>query len=213
MYSSSVRRNIVRVALCAAVSAFSVPLSAVAGGSGSHEHNEHRSANEPEPESAHGHHQHKLEWGEPGRAGEVIRTIEVTMGDIYFKPEKIQAGEGETIRFIVRNVGNLVHEFNIGTNHMHQEHREEMVNMLKMGMMTATAIDHDKMEHGDMKHDDANSVLVEPGKSAELIWRFTEVRDLEFACNVPGHYEAGMVGVLSVEKTVSGALPPDNQTI
>lgn len=45
-----------------------------------------------------------------------------------------------------------------------------------------------------MKHDDPNSVLLEPGQSGELIWRFSGDTTLEFACNVPGHYQAGMYG-------------------
>ncbi len=50
-----------------------------------------------------------------------------------------------------------------------------------------------------MKHDDPNSVLLEPGKTAEIVWTFNETTSLEFACNVPGHYQAGMVGDLDVE--------------
>ena len=46
----------------------------------------------------------------------------------------------------------------------------------------------------DMRHDDPTSVLVEPGKTKELVWKFTKNAELEFACNMPGHYEAGMVG-------------------
>ena len=72
--------------------------------------------------------------------------------------------------------------------------------------MTATDIvtDHANMGHGGgahgamMKHDDPNSVLLRPGETKELIWRFAGGMTLEFACNVPGHYEAGMVGELKV---------------
>jgi uncharacterized cupredoxin-like copper-binding protein len=54
------------------------------------------------------------------------------------------------------------------------------------------------MSHGAMKHDAPNSVLVEPGKTAELTWTFTKVSDLQFACNIPGHYQAGMVGKVEI---------------
>jgi uncharacterized cupredoxin-like copper-binding protein len=80
-----------------------------------------------------------------------------------------------------------------------------MLKMQASGMLTATGMgkmDHAAMGHGDMggmKHDDPNSVLVEPGKSAELTWTFTKATGLEFACNIPGHYQAGMVGKLTVE--------------
>jgi len=64
-------------------------------------------------------------------------------------------------------------------------------------------MDHSAMGHGDMggmKHDDPNSVLVEPGKTAELTWTFSKAGALEFACNIPGHYQAGMVGKLTVSQ-------------
>lgn len=176
---------------------------AVASGTGDHDHQD---AGDTGQESTAGHHQHKLDWGEAGSSTEVDRTIQVVMGDIYFEPMSIQAGEGETIRFVLSNTGKLIHEFNIGTNHMHKEHQVEMSKMMEQGLITANAINHDGMAHGDMKHDDANSVLLEPGKSAELVWRFTQAKKLEFACNVPGHYEAGMVGTISIEKPDSQAL-------
>ena len=200
MNTLTTRKKPARIILLSAMLALSVPMSVLAGGTGAHKH---QNVSDPKQENAHGHHQHSLDWGEPGRAAEVNRTIEVTMGDVFFKPESIQASEGDTIRFVLKNVGNLIHEFNIGTDHMHKEHQQEMVEMLKQGVITATSINHNKMEHSGMKHDDANSVLLEPGESAELIWRFTKPKKLEFACNVPGHYEAGMVGLISVETSVS----------
>ena len=72
-------------------------------------------------------------------------------------------------------------------------------------MMSATGMgkmDHSAMGHGEMggmKHDDPNSVLVEPGKTAELTWTFSKATGLEFACNIPGHYQAGMVGKINVK--------------
>jgi uncharacterized cupredoxin-like copper-binding protein len=67
------------------------------------------------------------------------------------------------------------------------------------GMKAMAGMDHSKMDHG-MKHDDPNSVLVEPGKTAELTWTFSKATSLEFACNIPGHYQAGMVGKLTVSQ-------------
>ncbi|MNC74234.1 Copper binding protein, plastocyanin/azurin family [compost metagenome] len=64
-------------------------------------------------------------------------------------------------------------------------------------------MDHGAMGHdtkSGMKHDDPNSVLVEPGKTAELTWTFSKATRLEFACNVPGHYQAGMKGDLTVSQ-------------
>ncbi len=140
-------------------------------------------------------------FGEPGKASEVSRTIEITMGDNYFEPEALEIAAGETVRFVVRNDGEFLHEFNIGTAAMHAEHQKEMATMMEHGMMTATGMNHRmmQMDHAatgmsSHVHDDPNSVLLEPGETAELIWTFTQATDLEFACNVPGHYEAGMMG-------------------
>ena len=68
-------------------------------------------------------------------------------------------------------------------------------------VLEADRINHErmKMDMGGgktMEHDDPNSVLLEPGKSGEIIWKFTKATELEFACNVPGHYDAGMMGRL-----------------
>jgi len=106
--------------------------------------------------------------------------IEVKMSDNFYEPENISVKEGETIRFVIKNAGEFVHEFNIGTAATHAVHQKEM--MMDMGGGKT------------MKHDDPNSVLLEPGKSGEVIWIFSKAADIEFACNVPGHYDAGMVG-------------------
>jgi uncharacterized cupredoxin-like copper-binding protein len=146
-------------------------------------------------------HGHQIDFGEPGKASEATRTIEVVMYDNYFEPESISVQSGEVIRFVVRNEGDFLHEFNLGTAVMHAAHQKEMAAMQEHGMLTPTGIDHEmmNMDHSkagmpDMKHDDPNSVLVEPGQTAELVWKFTDPSNLEFACNVPGHYDSGMVG-------------------
>lgn len=148
----------------------------------------------------HGHGE-TLAFGEPGDSAVADRTVEIVMVDNYFEPEALVVQAGETVRFVVRNEGEFLHEFNIGTAAMHAEHQKEMMTMMEHGMMTATGVDHEmmKMDHGangmaGHVHDDPNSVLVEPGETRELVWRFAQATGLEFACNVPGHYEAGMMG-------------------
>ncbi|MEX0604911.1 MAG: cupredoxin domain-containing protein [Marinobacter sp.] len=151
----------------------------------------------------HGGH-HGGATGEPGKAEDVSRTIEVTMFDNYYEPETISVENGETIRFKVSNEGALVHEFNIGTAAMHEAHQEEMQMMVEHGVIKGDRIDHKMMAMDmggghSMKHDDPNSVLMEPGDTQEIIWQFTDATDLEFACNVPGHYQAGMYGDIRFE--------------
>jgi len=137
--------------------------------------------------------------GEPGKASEASRTITVEMHDNYYEPDSIDVKPGETVRFVVQNKGNLVHEFNIGTPAMHQAHQKEMMMMVEHGIIQGGTLNRDMMEmdmgNGKaMKHDDPNSVLLEPGQSREVVWKFSDKGDIEFACNVPGHYQAGMYG-------------------
>ena len=142
---------------------------------------------------------HGMEIGKPGDPAKVSRTIEIIMNDNFYEPESLDIKEGETIRFIVRNAGEFVPEFNIATAAMHEAHRPEMMMMVEHGVLEPDRINHEaakamqaSMGHG--MHDEANSVLLEPGKSGEVIWTFPEHAELEFACNVPGHYETGMHG-------------------
>jgi uncharacterized cupredoxin-like copper-binding protein len=137
--------------------------------------------------------------GEPGKASDVSRTIEVTMFDNYYEPENFSIKAGETVRFIVKNKGAMVHEFNIGTAEMHLKHQKEMMMMVEHGVLEVDRINKEAMKkdmgmgHGPMTHDDPNSVLLEPGKQGEIIWKFKDKVALEIACNIPGHYESGMV--------------------
>ena len=148
------------------------------------------------------------EIGHPAAAASATRTVNNEMTDLAFSPKTLEVKAGETVRFVLVNKGQLLHEINLGDAAMHAEHQKEMLKMQQSGAMTTTGMDHAGMDHGamgqgsmpmaGMTHDDPNSVLVEPGKTAELTWTFSGTRDLEFACNVPGHYQAGMVGTLKV---------------
>jgi uncharacterized cupredoxin-like copper-binding protein len=150
---------------------------------------------------------HGFAFGKPGTASEVTRTIEVIARDNEFEPAEISVKSGETIRFVIRNQGEFLHEFNIGKPEMHKQHQARMLEMMDHGMMMATGINHDMMMKGasgghmmaGMTHDDPNSVLVEPGETKEMIWTFAGAEGIEFACNVPGHYESGMMGPLKIE--------------
>ena len=156
-----------------------------------------------------GHKHETAAVGEPAKATATTRTVQVVMGDNFYEPETIPVKAGETVRFVIKNMGEFLHEFNIGTAAMHAAHQKEMAMMVEHGMLTATGVDEKKMnmDHSkmpgmghSMKHDDPNSVLVEPGQSKELVWKFTKDAALEFACNMPGHYESGMVGKVNFQR-------------
>lgn len=128
--------------------------------------------------------------GAPGAAAAVTRTVTITLGDNVYDPDTLAVKAGETVRLVLHNTGDFLHEFNIGTAAMHADHQKEMAMMADHGMLTPTEL---KPMPG-MMHNDPNSVLLKPGETRELIWTFGTARTLEFACNVPGHYESGMVG-------------------
>lgn len=125
----------------------------------------------------------------------VDRTIRIMIDGMDYSPDSIRVESGETIRFVVHNPDRLVHEFNIAPPAGHRKHQQEMQAMMEAGVLTPTEYHEPDGHHdGGMAHSHANSVLVEPGETRELVWSFEEARNLEFACNVPGHYQAGMRG-------------------
>ena len=135
---------------------------------------------------------HEGALGRPGDPGKVTRNVEVEMSDaMRFNPESIRVKRGETIRFIVKNTGKLQHEMVLGTIMELKEHAELM------------------RKFPEMEHADPNQVSVEPGKTGELIWQFTNAGTFDFACLVPGHFEAGMVGKVHVGRA-AGTDPADS---
>ena len=136
--------------------------------------------------------------GEIGKLSEVNKTIEIKMYDNYFEPKEIKIKKNETIRFLITNYGELVHEFNIATREMHLNHQNEMMKMMEYGILLGDKIDKQKMQELSKKdhslaHSHKNSLLLEPNQSGELIWKFSKDIVLEAACNVPGHYDSGMI--------------------
>lgn len=118
--------------------------------------------------------------GKPGNPGKVSRTIKVTAVDIKYDKPTIEVKTGETIRFVVTNAGKLRHEFMLGGMDEQREHAEMMKQM------------------PDMVHEDANTITLEPGETKSLVWQFTRAGELEVACHIPGHYEAGMKSKVTV---------------
>ena len=131
--------------------------------------------------------EHASALGKPGDSKKVTRTIEVGMSDtMRFSPATIAAKRDETIRFVVKNNGKLKHEMVLGTVKELKAHAALM------------------QKFPEMEHADPNQVSVEPGKTGELIWQFTKNGTFDFACLQPGHFEAGMVGKVTVAKSAAG---------
>jgi uncharacterized cupredoxin-like copper-binding protein len=122
-------------------------------------------------------------WGIAGDKKDVARTIEIAMtDDMRFSPSTIQVKEGETVRFVVANKGKVMHEMVIGDKKTLDEHAALM------------------RKFPNMEHDEPHMAHVGAGKKGDLIWKFNRAGDFDFACLIPGHYEAGMVGKIKVSK-------------
>ena len=102
-------------------------------------------------------------------------------GKMQFVPNHIDVKKGEQVRFIIKNKGVLKHEFMLASVRDNNKHAEMM------------------KKFPDMEHDDPNAQSVDPGKTAEILWRFTKAGTFEFACLIPGHREAGMRGSVFVK--------------
>ncbi len=125
--------------------------------------------------------------GNAGDAAKVSRTVTVDMSDaMRFTPSSITVKQGETIRLIAKNSGAIKHEMVLGSEKELKEHNEVM------------------KKNPEMEHADANMMTVAPGKTAEIIWQFTKAGKVNFACLQPGHYDAGMKGIVTVR---DGSMP------
>lgn len=119
--------------------------------------------------------------GKAGEASKVSRTVTVDMSDtMRFTPSSISVKQGETIRLIVKNSGAVKHELVLGSEKELKEHNEVM------------------KKNPEMEHADDNMVTVAPGKTGEVVWQFTKAGKVNFACLQPGHFDAGMKGVVTV---------------
>ena len=145
-----------------------------------------------------------MKIGSKGNESEVSRVIKVVMYDNYYEPSSFQINAGETIKFEVENAGELVHEFNIANKMMHMKHQPEMEKMVENEILFADSIDKDKMKKmakmdKSMGHSHSNSVLLEPKQKGDIIWKFDNAVNIEVACNVPGHYQAGMIAKVNIK--------------
>ena len=145
-----------------------------------------------------------MKIGSKGKESEVSRIVKVVMYDNYYEPSSFQIKDGETIKFEVENAGMLVHEFNIANKMMHMKHQPEMIKMAENGILLAFSIDKEKMKKmakmdKSMGHSHSNSVLLEPKQKGDIIWKFDNAVNIEVACNVPGHYQAGMIAKVNIK--------------
>jgi uncharacterized cupredoxin-like copper-binding protein len=131
-------------------------------------------------------HGHTYSAGEPGDVRKPARIVPVTMketddGKMLYFPNIIAAKKGEQIRFVITNAGKVPHEFVLASTDDNMKHAALM------------------QKYPDMEHDDPNGKTLQPGQKTEMLWRFSKSGTFEFACLIPGHREAGMLGNISVK--------------
>lgn len=123
----------------------------------------------------------QMPWGIAGDPRDAAKTIQIRMVDtMRFKPDRLTVRVGDTVRFVMHNDGQLMHELVLGTRATLDEHAAVM------------------RRFPNMEHDAAYMAHVAPGKRGEIVWKFNRAGEFDFACLVAGHYESGMVGKVNV---------------
>ncbi|MCZ7566067.1 MAG: cupredoxin family protein [Burkholderiales bacterium] len=120
-------------------------------------------------------------FGQAGDPTQVTRTVRVEMSDrMRFVPDAITVRRGETVKFVVRNSGKALHEMVLGT----MDHLNEHYELMK--------------KFPSMEHDEPHQAHVDPGRQGEIVWQFTNAGEFYYGCLIPGHFEAGMIGKVTV---------------
>ena len=124
-------------------------------------------------------------YGEPGDPKKPARVVEIVMKEtedgMMFAPNSVHVKKGEQVRFVLKNQGEMDHELVLATRAENDKHAIEM------------------RKNPDMEHDDPNARRVAPGKTADIVWKFSKSGAFDFACLIPGHREAGMHGSVAVK--------------
>lgn len=132
-----------------------------------------------------GHDGTERAYGEPGNPKKPARVVQIVMrdadGKMEFLPNRVEIKQGEQVKFVLRNNGELDHELVLGTLAENLKHGEQM------------------QKNPDMEHDDPNARRLAPKKTSDIVWKFTKAGEFDFSCLIPGHREAGMSGTIVVK--------------
>lgn len=121
-------------------------------------------------------------FGREGDPQQATRTVQVAMGDnMRFSPAQLVVKRGDTVRFVVKNAGKVMHEMVLGTMQELKAHADMM------------------KKHPGMEHDEPYMAHVKPGATQQMVWHFTKPGEFYYGCLIPGHFEAGMVGKIIVK--------------
>ena len=151
-------------------------LAIMSGAAYAHGKKKHNEAQAEPPEMV------ENEFGKTGDPAAVTQTISMVMSDeMTFTPNVLKVAVGDTIRFIVENTGEDLHEMVLGRTEDLKKHAKMMV------------------EFPEMEHEEPYMAHVEAGEKGEIVWTFSKAGQFEFGCLIPGHYDAGMRGTIIVQ--------------
>lgn len=123
----------------------------------------------------------KHAFGREGDPKKVSYTVKIEMSDtMRFSPSLLHVKRGDIVRFDVTNSGKTMHEMVLGTMEELRKHAELM------------------RTQGGMEHGESHMAHIEPGRKQSLVWQFTNAGEFYYACLIPGHFEAGMIGKVVV---------------
>ena len=161
------------------LAAFSVVIAASLSASGAYAHGDAKHTKK----AAAPMEMKETSFGRTGDPKQVSRTVDIDMSDkMRFTPAELTVKRGETVRFVAKNSGKQMHEMVLGSIKQLKAHAEMM------------------KKHPGMEHDEPYMAHVQPGSKAEIVWQFSKPGEFNFGCLLPGHFEAGMVGKVTVTK-------------
>jgi uncharacterized cupredoxin-like copper-binding protein len=116
----------------------------------------------------------------------VTRRVDIEMRDVAFAPTALDVKLGETVTFVFKNTGTMVHDAFVGDRAAQDHHEKEMRSMT------------DPNDH----HSHEGGVTVHPGETGALRYFFDKPGALEIGCHQLGHYALGMKVVINVSPGV-----------
>jgi len=118
---------------------------------------------------------------------EASGVFEITLdaGEWRFEPSVVEVPVGHRVKLTLVNHG-LV------------EHDVEVVGILAEDIEVVGGVERHARLGGGHHNESVIAAHAEPGTTASVIFTATEAGEYDFACTIPGHKEAGMVGKLVV---------------
>jgi len=137
-------------------------------------------------EEAHGHvGGHREAAGSGEREGGQVLEITLDAEEWRFEPAVVEIPVGRRVKLTLVNDGMV-------------EHDVEIAGVPAEDIEVMDGVERHERLGGGLHHEGVVAAHAEPGTTATVIFTATEAGEYDFACTIPGHKEAGMVGKLVV---------------